>query len=613
MWSRRVLVAVLLVLFLAGPAPVAWGWAGGGCFTGDTRVLRGDGSSTCIADLRAGDCVLGFDASGRLKTTTVREIICCDAAEYFVIATDKTSSVCATAEHPFAVGPGVFKEVRRLRVGDAVLVHTADGLELATIREMRNVHGCVRVYNLHVDDPCTFFANNLAVHNKGGGGGGGGGGGSHGGGGFHGGSHSSSGGGSGESTIGPLIFIIFVIVFIVVWGLFAKRQQSGPFDHIYSKSDIAKKAEKTERLLEFIARTDAAFAPEALRRLVTDMFLALQQQWQARDYAPIRARMMPDLYQLHCKQIEGMIRSHEINVIDRLSVERVDIVHVRYMQNANQREFTVLITASGANYYVDDRDRSWRRGDRSPGPYQEFWTFQWQGGKFLLREIEQTAESSILKEEDFFEPFTEAATAEIAGAAGAAGPAGPAVTRAEQAKGDRIERLLNFLGQTDKLWNRQLMLERAREIFLQMHLAQEAGDPAKVPADLLFPDVAAWLAREIQRRRDEGIMIEFRNLCVRKADLVLVKNSPGRDEDEFVVHFTAHAQRILRAGQDVLGQDPDVCKFEGYWTFGRHEGQWKLKEILPPARGTAALAQENVDLEASPEQLQWFYRQKRAV
>ena len=47
-------------------------------------------------------------------------------------------------------------------------------------------------------------------------------------------------------------------------------------------------------------------------------------------------------------------------------------------------------------------------------------------------------------------------------------------------------------------------------------------------------------------------------------------------------------------------------------TFGRLDGEWKLKEVLPPARGEEAMAAENLDEDSSPEQVQWYYRQTRA-
>ncbi len=50
-----------------------------------------------------------------------------------------------------------------------------------------------------------------------------------------------------------------------------------------------------------------------------------------------------------------------------------------------------------------------------------------------------------------------------------------------------------------------------------------------------------------------------------------------------------------------------------YWTFGRLDGQWKLKEVLPPAKGEATVGQENLDEDSNQAQLQWYYQQKRAT
>jgi hypothetical protein len=55
-----------------------------------------------------------------------------------------------------------------------------------------------------------------------------------------------------------------------------------------------------------------------------------------------------------------------------------------------------------------------------------------------------------------------------------------------------------------------------------------------------------------------------------------------------------------------------VIPFEEYWTFGRLDNKWKLKEVLPKARGRQAIDTENVDEDTSPAQLQWYYQQTRA-
>jgi len=322
---------------------------------------------------------------------------------------------------------------------------------------------------------------------------------------------------------------------------------------------------------------------------------------------------MPDLYAEHCQQLAGLQRNHEINIIGQLRVERIQIVNVRYPHAENQREFTALITATARDYYVDDRTQAFLRGDATSAQFQEFWTFQRQNGQWLLREIEQTRESDKLKEDNFFEPFTDKGVEQVYGeAAKDTGAAGPWLEKSVETKATRIDRLLNFLGQTDKLWDRTAMLERARQVFLRVMLAQEAGDVTKVSEADLFSSVVLDLRQEISRRRQAGTTIEFRNLCVRKAELILIRNFHDNTQDEFTVRISAHAQRIARGHATVISQEDDVTPFEEYWTFGRQAGQWKVKEVLPPAAGAAAVKAENVDEDSNAAQLQWYYKQTRA-
>jgi predicted lipid-binding transport protein (Tim44 family) len=283
------------------------------------------------------------------------------------------------------------------------------------------------------------------------------------------------------------------------------------------------------------------------------------------------------------------------------------------MDKSDQREFSALITASARDYYVDDRDHKYLRGDESSARFQEFWTFQRSGDRWLLREIEQTGESDLLKEENFVEMLTDQTLQGIySEAAGKEGKAGPWLEKGTEEKATRIDRMLNFLVRTDKLWNRQRMIERARQVFLNVFLARESGDPAKVPEADLFRDVAESLRKQMLQWRMEGINVEYRNLCVRKAELILVRNFSDPARDEFIVRISAHAQKIVRKGHQVLSEQEYVTPFEEYWTFGRLDGAWKLKEVLPPTRGQKLIAEENVDEESGAGQMRWYYSQTRA-
>ena len=480
------LLTIAIGALLVAPSAL-FARGGGGCFLPDTLIRKADSTEAPISQIQPGDSLLAFTPEGQVVTGAVQLILTHDVDEYCVMRTESII-LHVTLEHPFYIGNGTFKTLEALQVGDNIFIFDGQGLSAQPIRSIERVRARTRVYNLQTDEPNTFFANGVAVHNKGGGGGGGGGG-SHGGSSFHGGSRSSSGG-SNDNPIVGLVFILIVIFFVIFAFVQGRRNKGGneDLDFVYSPSQIAGKADKTLKLLQFLSRQDQSMAPDILREQVKATFLKLQECWQTRDYGPMKPLMMSDLYADHCRQIAGMVRNHEINMIDQLKVDRVDLVNVRYPFKEDQREFTALITATALDYYLDDRTRKRLRGDKAPAQFQEFWIFQRKGKAWLLREVEQSRESDALKEDNFFEQFTDTALDQIYGdTAQKDGAAGPWLEKDVALKESRIERMLNFLVQTDKIWNRQTMLETARKIFLELMGAWEAGDVNSVPdADLTW-------------------------------------------------------------------------------------------------------------------------------
>jgi hypothetical protein len=324
--------------------------------------------------------------------------------------------------------------------------------------------------------------------------------------------------------------------------------------------------------------------------------------------------LMPDLYADHLGQIRGMMRNHEVNVIDGLTVDAVDLVNMRYTLKKEDREFTALITATATDFYIDDRTNERLRGDRSPAQFQEFWTFQYYRDTWLLREIEQTAESDILIDDNFFEQFTDKGVEQVEGAAAKEeGPEGPWLEGAVMAKERRIERMLNFLVKTDRIWDRKKMMLIARSKFLQVTGAWEAGDATAIPGAELFPELARDLHDAIRANREKGITLEFRNLAVRKVELVLIRNFADRSQDEYVARVRAHAQKVMKIAGSVVHKDDEVAAFEQYLTFGRLDGTWKLKEVALPHEAGDLVEQENVDQETTKQQIEWYYQHKRAV
>ncbi len=55
-----------------------------------------------------------------------------------------------------------------------------------------------------------------------------------------------------------------------------------------------------------------------------------------------------------------------------------------------------------------------------------------------------------------------------------------------------------------------------------------------------------------------------------------------------------------------------MAPFEEYWSLGRLDERWKLKEVLPQVEGERRLGEENIDEDSTAGQMHWYYRQTRA-
>ena len=81
---------------------------------------------------------------------------------------------------------------------------------------------------------------------------------------------------------------------------------------------------------------------------------------------------------------------------------------------------------------------------------------------------------------------------------------------------------------------------------MDVYLARESGDPGRDTAADLFPEVSENLRTQLVTWKEQVQSGEYRNLCVRKVELLLVRNYADNTRDEFTVRISAHAQQIIR-------------------------------------------------------------------
>ncbi len=189
----------------------------------------------------------------------------------------------------------------------------------------------------------------------------------------------------------------------------------------------------------------------------------------------------------------------------------------------------------------------------------------------------------------------------------------PALPDDVLAKERKITRLLNFLVQTDKIWNHAAMLATARRVYLNVLLAFQDGRPEQLAGLDATADMAAHLREVLAANQRNGLRVEQRNLCVRKVEIVHVNNRDDRALDTFTARISSHAQTFITRGATELRHDEYVQPTVEFWTFGRDDARWVLQEIQPTAAGEAAIARENIDEGSSAQMLEWYYSKPRAT
>jgi predicted lipid-binding transport protein (Tim44 family) len=160
-------------------------------------------------------------------------------------------------------------------------------------------------------------------------------------------------------------------------------------DLILSAKEVESTALRTRHLLEELARRDPALDPSSLDAFIRATFLKVQRCWEERDYRPVRDLLMPSLLAEHEEKLQAMRRDGLINRLERLSVRRLEIVHVFCPQATDAQEVTALITFDARAYFVDEKTAKYVHGPLKVLPYQEFWVFCRRGDTWRLRSIDR--------------------------------------------------------------------------------------------------------------------------------------------------------------------------------------------------------------------------------
>jgi predicted lipid-binding transport protein (Tim44 family) len=129
-----------------------------------------------------------------------------------------------------------------------------------------------------------------------------------------------------------------------------------------------------ERGLGYIRQMDASFDPRQFSETASDIFFKLQAAWMARDLAPVRDLLTPEMYEVMQKDSERLRAERRIDRMENIAVRSVEATEA--WQESGRDYVTVRFLASMLDYTLDEQTNQVIKGSRSePVKFEEYWTF----------------------------------------------------------------------------------------------------------------------------------------------------------------------------------------------------------------------------------------------
>ena len=147
---------------------------------------------------------------------------------------------------------------------------------------------------------------------------------------------------------------------------------------------------KEEVNLDALLDRDPSFSkPEFLLR-ASDVFIALQQAWTAKDWRGIRAFESNTLYDQHARQLQVYIDKGQTNVVEDISI--LNTVLDAYEEDRENAYLSVILEARYRDYVIEDESGKVIKGDKES---RYIMTYRMQFMRNLEVKTEKATEAKV--------------------------------------------------------------------------------------------------------------------------------------------------------------------------------------------------------------------------
>ncbi|MDD3920298.1 MAG: zinc-ribbon domain-containing transport protein [Eubacteriales bacterium] len=172
----------------------------------------------------------------------------------------------------------------------------------------------------------------------------------------------------GGSFFGTLI--VFIIIIVVISAI-AKAKKGN--QNVNTTSGARPTAAET--LLKpdwYKTNLDPQFDAGAFCEKVSNLYVQMQQQWQEKEFEPMRAHMSDALYTQFNRQLQALVNNQQTNHIERISVLTTELRG--FKQDDHNDYAIVLLNTRIVDYTTDDKTGQVIRGSQTA---EKFMWYEW--------------------------------------------------------------------------------------------------------------------------------------------------------------------------------------------------------------------------------------------
>lgn len=158
----------------------------------------------------------------------------------------------------------------------------------------------------------------------------------------------------------PWIVGLVIAGFLVVFIFLKKGGKSRTGQHGQS-IPMTGIAMPEEQVINKIRENDPDFSPEQFKAFAKDVFIRVQEAWEAKDWAVVRPFESDKLYNAHERQLREFIESRKTNHIDGQDIKSVLLTDTR-TEGVNE-VLVIRLNASVIDYTTDDVTGKITQGD----------------------------------------------------------------------------------------------------------------------------------------------------------------------------------------------------------------------------------------------------------